>query len=205
MKKTVIIDYGMGNLRSVYKALLKVGFKDVEVTNSKDRVNKADIIVLPGVGAFKDAMKNLRNLSLIDPIIKGIKEGKPFMGICLGMQLLFERSYEFGVEEGFSIFRGEVKLLPASVKIPHMGWNQVWIRKKDGIFKGIRGGSYFYFVHSYRVVPEDEDIVASTTDYGEYFVSAIEKENIWAVQFHPEKSQKLGLKVLGNFREFACG
>ncbi len=205
MRKTVIIDYGMGNLRSVYKALLKVGFREVNITNSREEVERADIIVLPGVGAFKDAMKHLKELNLLDVIREGIEKGKPFLGICLGLQLLFERSYEFGVEEGMSIFKGEVKLLPPTVKIPHMGWNQVWIKKGEGIFKGIKEGSYFYFVHSYRVVPEDESIVASTTDYGEYFVSAVEKDNIWAVQFHPEKSQRLGLKVLENFREFAGG
>ncbi len=202
---TVVVDYGMGNLRSVYKALLHVGFKNVEVSSDKNLIDKADIIVFPGVGAFKDAMRNLKESRIIDSLLEGIKREKPFLGICLGLQLLFEKSYEFGEEEGLGVFKGEVKLLPRGVKIPHMGWNQVWIKKERGLFKGIKNGSYFYFVHSYRVIPEEEDIVASTTDYGEYFVSAVEKDNIWAVQFHPEKSQKLGLKILENFKEFSNG
>ncbi len=202
---TVVVDYGMGNLRSVYKALLHVGFKNVEVSSDKNLIDKADIIVFPGVGAFKDAMRNLKESRIIDSLLEGINREKPFLGICLGLQLLFEKSYEFGEEEGLGVFKGEVKLLPRGVKIPHMGWNQVWIKKEMELFKGIKNGSYFYFVHSYRVIPEEEDIVASTTDYGEDFVSAVEKDNIWAVQFHPEKSQKLGLKILENFKEFSNG
>jgi len=202
---TVVVDYGMGNLRSVYKALLHVGFKNVTVSSDKNLIERADIIVFPGVGAFKDAMRNLKESGIIYPLIDGIKKGKPFLGICLGLQLLFEKGYEFGEEEGLGVFKGEVRLLPRGVKIPHMGWNQVWIKKDGGLFKNIKNGSYFYFVHSFRVIPCDEEIIASTTDYGEYFVSAVEKDNIWAVQFHPEKSQSLGLKVLSNFREFSNG
>ena len=200
--KLVIVDYGMGNLRSVAKAFEFVGFKEVVVSSSAEDVEKADALVFPGQGAFKKAMENLRRLRLISPLTKHIEKGKPFFGICLGLQLLFEKSYEHGEENGLGVFEGEVMLLPKGVKLPHIGWNQVWLRKREGLFSGIEDGDYFYFVHSYRVVPKDETIVASVTDYGEYFVSAIQKDNVWAVQFHPEKSQKKGLKLLENFKRF---
>ncbi len=198
--KAVLIDYGMGNLRSVEKALEAVGLPSKR-TSDPELVSKADVIILPGVGAFKDAVKNLKRLGLWDVILEHINRGKPYLGVCLGMQLLFERSYEFGEERGWGVFEGEVKLLPLGVKVPHIGWNQVWKRKNSKIFNGIRDGEYFYFVHSYHAVPKDESIVATTTDYGIDFVSSIEVDHVFAVQFHPEKSQKVGLKLLRNFKE----
>lgn len=200
-----IIDYGMGNLRSVQKAFERIGHSAV-VTRDKKVINDADKIVLPGVGAFPDCMKNLADLGLIDPIIKGVEAGKPFFGICLGLQVLFTESEEFGTHKGFDIIKGRVIRFPAGLssngtklKIPHMGWNEIRMKKKTPVLDGIPEGSYLYFVHSYYVVPEDKKITATTTDYGVEFVSSIWKDNIFACQFHPEKSQQAGLKILENF------
>ena len=204
----VIIDYGMGNLRSVEKGFLKAGV-DVMVTNSPEIVKKADGVVLPGVGAFKDCMRELTNLALVDAVAATIKAGKPYLGICLGLQVLFSESEEFGKCRGLDIFRGRVvkfdfgrqnyKLQEQSLKIPHMGWNEIKIQKNNPLFKEIADNSYFYFVHSYYVVPEDTSIVSTTTDYGIEFTSSVRKDNIFAVQFHPEKSQAAGLQILRNF------
>ncbi len=200
----LLIDYGMGNLRSVSKALEKVGFS-VKVSSDPEEVKKAEVLVLPGVGAFRDAMENLRKLGLLKEILRHIERGKPYMGICLGLQLLFERSYEFGETEGFGVLEGEVLLLPPKVKVPHIGWNQLWRQKPSDLLDNIKDGEYFYFVHSYHVVPKRQDIILTTTDYGVDFVSSIEYENIFAVQFHPEKSQKAGLRLLENFRRRLYG
>ncbi len=200
----ILIDYGMGNLRSVSKALEKVGFS-VKVSSDPEEVKKAEVLVLPGVGAFRDAMENLRKLGLLKEILRHIERGKPYMGICLGLQLLFERSYEFGETEGFGVLEGEVLLLPPKVKVPHIGWNQLWGQKPSDLLDNIKDGEYFYFVHSYHVVPKRQDIILTTTDYGVDFVSSIEYENIFAVQFHPEKSQKAGLRLLENFRRRLYG
>ncbi len=200
----LLVDYGMGNLRSVSKALEKVGFS-VKVSSDPEEVKKAEVLVLPGVGAFRDAMENLKKLGLLKEILRHIEKGKPYMGICLGLQLLFERSYEFGETEGFGVLEGEVLLLPPKVKVPHIGWNQLWKQKPSDLLNGIKEGEYFYFVHSYHVVPKRQDIVLTTTDYGIDFVSSIEYENIFAVQFHPEKSQKAGLRLLENFRRRLYG
>lgn len=200
-----IIDYGMGNLRSVQKAFERIGHSAV-VTRDKKIINDADKIVLPGVGAFPDCMKNLADLGLIDPIIKSVEAGKPFFGICLGLQVLFTESEEFGTHKGLDIIKGRVIRFPAGLssngtklKIPHMGWNEIRMKKKIPVLDGIPGGSYLYFVHSYYVVPEDKEVTATTTDYGVEFVSSIWKDNIFACQFHPEKSQQAGLKILENF------
>ncbi|WP_448584306.1 imidazole glycerol phosphate synthase subunit HisH [Thermocrinis sp.] len=198
MAYVALIDYGMGNLRSVEKALEQVGLKVIR-TNNPEVVKSAKAVVLPGVGAFKDAVKNLKVLKLYDSLLAHIESGKPFLGICLGLQLLFEKSYEFGEEKGFGVLEGEVVLLPHTVKIPHIGWNQIWKRKESKVLDGIENGEFFYFVHSYRVVPKKENVILTLTDYGEYFVSSVEYENILAVQFHPEKSQKVGLKLLRNW------
>ncbi len=195
-----IIDYGMGNLGSVYKAFEKVGLNP-KIIKSKDEIDSCDGLCLPGVGAFKDAMDNLVSYGYIDKIISFIKAKKPFVGICLGYQLLFEKSYEFGEHKGLGVLKGEVKLFPTSVKIPHIGWNQLWIRKKEGVFKDLKDGDFVYFVHSYYVLPKDESIVSTYTDYGIDFASSIEFENIVGLQFHPEKSQDIGLKILYNFKK----
>lgn len=192
-----IIDYGMGNLGSVYKALL-VNNINVEIIKEP---KECDAIVLPGVGAFKDAINNLKAKGFDEFITHNIKMGKPFLGICLGLQLLFDKSYEFGESEGLKIFRGEIKLLPTSVKIPHVGWNQLWFRKKTFLNDYVKEGDFVYFVHSYRVVTNLEEIILTTTDYGEDFVSSIFYENILAFQFHPEKSQKVGLNIIKAFKE----
>jgi len=195
-----IIDYGMGNLGSVFKAFDKVGL-DPKIINTKDQIKTSDALCLPGVGAFKDAMDNLKNLDIIDDIIAFVKAGKPFIGICLGYQLLFEKSYEFGEHEGLSIFKGDVRLFPVGVKVPHIGWNQLWIKKDDGVFKGIENGAFVYFVHSYYVNPQDKGIISTNTDYALDFASSLEYENVVGLQFHPEKSQEVGLRILSNFKE----
>jgi glutamine amidotransferase len=199
-----IIDYGMGNLRSVEKGFLKVG-EEVKVTSSPDDVEKADGVVLPGVGAFKGCMSELQNLDLIDSVVASIKKGKPYLGICLGLHVLFTESEEFGRCRGMDIFRGQVvRFENSDLKIPQMGWNQLNIKKDNPLFYDIPDKSYFYFVHSYYVAPDDPSIVATTTDYGIEFTSSVWKDNIFAVQFHPEKSQKLGLRLLKNFSDIVA-
>jgi glutamine amidotransferase len=196
----VVVDYGMGNLRSVSKALEAVGAA-VKVSSSPEKVETARGIVLPGVGAFKDAVRNLKDKGLWDALLKSVESRKPFLGICLGLQLLFELSYEFGTTKGLGLIKGEVVRfnLTKEFKILHMGWNQVVKRKESRLLKGIKSGEYFYFVHSYFVKPEDPSVVLTETDYGVTFTSAVEKGNLFAVQFHPEKSQRAGLKLLQNF------
>ena len=202
-----VIDYGMGNLRSVQKALEHVGAK-VIVTNDPKLIISADSVVLPGVGAFKDCMANLTQLKLVEPIRKFIDGGKPFLGICLGLQVLFEESEEYGPVAGLGILPGKVlKFTSASsetkggppIKIPHIGWNNIEVKKKVPLFDKLGTESYFYFVHSYYVVPEDQSMVATVTNYGVEFVSGIQYKNIYAFQFHPEKSQTVGLSLLERF------
>lgn len=200
--KVVVIDYGMGNLSSVEKALEKVGC-EVEVTDKPSLFEKARGIVLPGVGSFRDCMFNLQKKGLIGPILNFINSGRPFLGICLGMQVLFSRSEEFGECGGLGVLKGKVVRFPKNgrLKIPHMGWNSLKIVRKAPFLKDIEDGSYFYFVHSFYVVPKQKEIIATLTSYGIDFASSIWKDNIFACQFHPEKSQKLGLKLLANFKE----
>lgn len=193
-----IIDYGMGNLGSVYKGLLRVT-ANVEITDNADSARKASAIVLPGVGAFEDAKRNLDDSGMSEVVIEAVQKGKPFLGICLGLHLLFEESEENGLHKGLGLVRGRVTKLPMTVKVPHIGWNQLHFNKEIPFFAGIDEGSYFYFVHSYYVEPEDEKVVATKTDYGIDFVSSISWDKLLAIQFHPEKSGKLGLKVLENF------
>jgi glutamine amidotransferase len=196
-----IIDYGMGNLRSVEKGFLKVGV-DAKVVTDPRSVNDAEAIVLPGVGAFRDCMKNLDQMKLIEPILKSVRNGKPYLGICLGLQMLFTESEEFGVYKGLDVLKGKVVRFQVDLKVPHMGWNTVRLLGKPPIFDDIKDESYFYFVHSYYVAPDDEGIIAGTTDYGMTFTSMVWKDNIIATQFHPEKSQETGLKILKNFGDF---
>jgi len=194
----VIVDYGMGNLRSVEKALQKVG-AEVIVSRDPDDVRRAERIVLPGVGAFGDAMANLEKRGLVEVIKSEVAAGKPFLGICLGLDLLFEESDEHGLHRGLGLLPGRVELLSTDLKIPQIGWNQISIRKESRLLEGIPDGSSFYFVHSYAVVPEAESDILCTTEYGCTFVSAVERGNVAAFQFHPEKSSSLGLNILRNF------
>ncbi len=200
----VIIDYGMGNLHSVSKALENAGAK-VKISSKPSDILKAEKLVLPGVGAFKEAMGELKKRNLITPIIKYITEIKrPFLGLCLGLQLLFEKSEEGGRIKGLGILKGKVKRfsfpLSKKLKIPHMGWNQIRIKNKNcPILKGIPDKTYMYFVHSYYVEPGDKTIIATLTNYGINFTSSICQDNIYAWQGHPEKSQKMGIKILENF------
>ena len=203
-----VIDYGMGNLRSVQKALEHVGAK-VIVTNDPKLIISADSVVLPGVGAFKDCMANLTQLKLVDPIRKFIDGGKPFLGICLGLQVLFEESEEYGPVAGLGILPGKGVKFSRNIsetkngqliKVPHMGWNKIEVKKKEPLFENIDViAPYFYFVHSYYVVPKDKNMVATVTNYGIEFVSGIQYKNIYAFQFHPEKSQTMGLALLERF------
>ncbi|ADL12967.1 imidazole glycerol phosphate synthase subunit HisH [Acetohalobium arabaticum] len=197
-----IIDYGMGNLRSVQKGFEKMGFA-AEITSDPAEIAKADGVVLPGVGAFGDAMDNLREAGLIGVINDVIEQGMPFLGICLGLHLLFSTSEEWGQQKGLDIIPGKVVKFPAELdkKIPHMGWNQLELEKETELFKDLESGFFQYFVHSYYVVPEDESVIATTTEYGMEFVSSIQQDNVYAVQYHPEKSSKQGLKILKNFGE----
>ena len=196
-----IVDYGMGNLKSVEKGFKKVGI-DAVVTSNPRAVADAEAIVLPGVGAFRDCIKNLSDLSLTESVIASINKGKPYLGICLGLQVLFSESEEFGRCKGLDIFRGKVVRFQIKEKVPHMGWNNVRITNRPPILSAVPDDSFFYFVHSYYVVPDDRDVIAATTDYGVNFTSMIWKDNVFAAQFHPEKSQNLGLKVLAGFGEF---
>jgi glutamine amidotransferase len=195
-----IIDYGMGNLRSVHKAFEAVGAQ-ARVTNVIGDIFKADKVVLPGVGAMGPAMQKLQEFSLVGPIRKVIQDGKPFLGICLGLQLLFERSSEGGFSEGLKILEGSVERFN-QLKVPHMGWNQIQPQAAGNtLFAGLNDGENVYFCHSYFVKPKDVSIAASITNYGVDFVSAVARGNVWGVQFHPEKSQKAGLQILKNFVE----
>ena len=198
-----IIDYGAGNIQSVYKALKFIG-ADCKVTSDKDEILNADGAILPGVGSFGDAMDTMTKRGSKDTIIEYTKSGKPFLGICLGLQLLFPESEETPGVKGLDIFKGTITKIPnqnRTLKIPHMGWDNISIKQKNGIFKGIEGEPYVYFVHSFYLKAQDKDIVAATTQYGVEIDAAVQKGNIIATQFHPEKSGEVGLKMLKNFVE----
>jgi glutamine amidotransferase len=206
-----IIDYGMGNLRSVQKAFETAGHQ-AAVTRDPRVIADAGHVVLPGVGAFADCMANLETYGLAEPIRKAIASGKPFLGICLGLQLLFTESEEFGVHKGLGVLPGRVKKFSFGngraaaahprLKVPHMGWNGVVVQREAPPLRGIASGEHFYFVHSYCVEPQDRSVVATTTDYGAPFVSSVWRDNIFACQFHPEKSQAAGLRLVKNFGEW---
>lgn len=200
MNEIAIVDFGMGNLRSVQKALEKTGSAAI-ITSDPDRVAEAQKLILPGVGAFEQAIARLRESGLADPIIEHIHKDKPLLGICLGLQLLFTKSYEDGEHQGLGVIAGEVVRFTAvpGLKIPHMGWNEVSIRRPAPLLTGLPDRSHFYFVHSYYVRPEDPGLIAGETDYPTPFTSAIWRGNLFATQFHPEKSQHLGLSILHNF------
>ncbi len=202
-----IIDYGMGNLRSVQKAFERVGFEAL-VTSDPRQVLQADRVVLPGVGAFRDCIRNLEQGGFVEPILTVIAEGRPFLGICLGLQLLFNESEEFGLHKGLGVIPGRVVRFPdgmieagEKLPVPHMGWNQISLRGDPPLFSGVADQSNVYFVHSYYVKPDDPAMVAATCSYGLEFCAAIRRDNLVATQFHPEKSQAVGLTMLKNFAE----
>lgn len=199
-----IIDYGMGNLRSVQKGLERVGY-DAVVTRDLAEIEAARGVVLPGVGAFSACMENLGKFGLVEVIRETVRKQKPFLGICLGFQLLFSESEEFGTEKGLDLFPGRVVGFHAreDLKVPHMGWNRIDKWGDSPFLEGISSGDYVYFVHSFYVAPEDTSIIATTTDYGAPFASSIATDRLFACQFHPEKSQELGLRILANFGRFA--
>jgi imidazole glycerol-phosphate synthase subunit HisH len=200
MQTTLIVDYGMANLRSVQKAFEKVGYA-ADISGDPNRVAEADKLVLPGVGAFRDAIARLRTADLVDPIRDHIQAGKPFFGICLGLQLLFTTSNEDGVYQGMDVFPGEVVRFTdvPGLKVPHMGWNQLHVKKPAPHLAGLGDKPSVYFVHSYYVVPKDASLIATQTDYPTPFTSAIWQDNVFATQFHPEKSQRVGLAMLHKF------
>jgi len=197
-----IVDYNMGNLRSVYNAFEKIG-KKVDIVKDMDKLKSYDKIFLPGVGAFGDAMKSLKETGMAEAILSFARSGKPLLGVCLGMQLLFDKSYEFGETKGLGLIEGEIVEFDRSkfqtrLKVPHMGWNEVFIQKNSPLLKGIADETYLYFVHSFHATCADEFIVAKTT-YGYDFPSVVQKDNIFGFQPHPEKSHENGLKILKNF------
>ena len=200
-----IIDYGMGNLRSVQKGFEKVGCEAI-ITADPQVILEAERIVLPGVGAFRDCMRNLDAGGFVEPILRVVREGRPFLGICLGLQLLFTESEEFGRHRGLDVIPGRVVRFPdgmteggETLKVPHMGWNQLSFRRRPAAFEGLGEGTNVYFVHSYYVKPDDESVIATTTTYGIEFCSSVWKDNVIATQFHPEKSQEKGLAILRQF------
>jgi glutamine amidotransferase len=193
-----IVDYGRGNLGSVEKATTRLGERAI-VTQDPREVERADALILPGDGAFHDAMRNLEALNLIEPLKHALRDGRPFLGICLGYQLLFSESEEFGQGKGLDLIPGVVRRFPGGLKVPHMGWNQVEHRGEMRILDGIPSGAYFYFVHSYYPEPAEDGLSIATCSYGVTFPAAVVKENLFGTQFHPEKSQIWGLKLLENF------
>lgn len=201
-----LLDYGSGNLRSVHKALLKVG-GDVRIAKSPDEIGDARAMVLPGVGAFDDCINAMRKQELLGAAQKFIESGKPFLGICVGYQALFEKSEEFNsCAAGLGVFKGSVVRFSEKpgLKIPQIGWNQIEITRPDcPLFRDVKSGSYVYFVHSFYPQPADKSIIATQTEYGGTFASAIWRDNVFATQFHPEKSQRIGLQLLRNFVELA--
>lgn len=195
-----VVDYRLNNLRSIENTLRRLGH-DVLVTSEPDAVRNASKLILPGVGAFRDAMANLREFGLVEPLVDRVKAGVPILGICLGMQLLFTESDEFGKHRGLDLISGSVRRIPPGVPVPHMGWNQLKIRRPDALVAGIDPGSFAYFVHSYYVEPERRDVVVASTDHGIEFAAIVHDGNVRATQFHPEKSQKVGEQLLSNFAQ----
>ena len=211
MQSVAVVDFGLCNIDSIVRALVECGAKAFATRDAADLAGAASI-VLPGVGAFPDCMRNLRAYGLIEAVLKSISSGKPFLGICLGLQLLFTESEEFGISKGLDIIKGRVVRFKGPefdnrqsatniLKVPHMGWNSISIRRRPPALADIPDNSHVYFVHSFHVVPEDKGVIATTTPYGIEFVSSIWKDNVFAVQFHPEKSQTLGLSILKRFGE----
>jgi len=199
-----IVDYGAGNLRSVAKAIAKLGYQ-AEVTSNPSDVLKASVVILPGVGAAADTMNSLHTLGLITPILQLVAENRPFLGICIGLQVLFTATEEGGWHDCLNLIPGTIKRLPKHLKVPHMGWNQVKQETTHPLFRGIPDGANFYFVHSYYADLSDKSLIAAETEYGVTFPSVIIRGNLVATQFHPEKSGELGLKIYDNFLKLSPG
>lgn len=197
-----VIDYGAGNIRNVINAINKLGY-EVDLTSDPDEVLSADTVILPGVGAAGDIVSSLKKLNLIEPVRRIITENRPFMGVCIGLQILFTETEEDMGQRCLDVFSGRVKRFPEGRKIPHMGWNQVKQQIDHPVFEGVPDNSNFYFVHSYYVDPEDKSLIAGTTEYGVEFCSIISKGNVIGTQFHPEKSGDVGLKIYDNFLRYA--
>ena len=198
----VIVDYGAGNLRSVARAVARVGGEPLVTSSARD-VERADALIVPGVGAAADTMRNLRRHSLVEPIREYIAGGRPFLGVCMGQQALFDASEEGGEHECLGVLPGRIVRLPEGLKVPHMGWNQVRIVRPHPIFDGIEDGSFFYFVHSYYPSPADPDIIIGETEYGVTFASVVARDNVVATQFHPELSGADGLRMYANYLRIA--
>jgi glutamine amidotransferase len=202
--KLVIVDYGAGNLHSVARAVYEQGVRP-RITSTARYLDVAEALIVPGVGAAADTMRNLRQHGLVEPIREYIDSGRPFLGVCMGQQALFDASEEGGEHECLGVLKGRIVKLPEGVKIPHMGWNRVRIVRDHPIFEGIADGSFFYFVHSYYPAPEEPAVTIGETDYGTTFASVVAKDNVVATQFHPEKSGDDGLRLYGNFLRIAQG
>lgn len=199
-KKMVIVDYGVGNFRNVQKAFQAVG-AEVTISDQPQEITVADAIILPGVGAFGDAIDHVRNRQLEAPMVAAAEAGKPFFGICVGMQLLFETSHEMGHHTGLGLLPGRVTRFADTLTVPHMGWNQIEPNYDHPLMQNIQSGDFAYFAHSYHCVPTNETDILAKTDYGTHFVCAVAHKNIYGIQFHPEKSQRIGLQILKNFTE----
>ena len=202
--RIVIVDYGAGNIRSVERAVARCG-KEATISSDPEAVAGADVVIVPGVGAAADTMRNLQERSLVEPIKSFVVSGRPYLGICMGLQALLTISEEGGEHRCLDVISGRVLRLPDAVKVPHMGWNQVRQKKSHPVFEGIPDASYFYFVHSYYPAPSDGDAVIGETDYGVTFASALARDNVVATQFHPEKSGEVGLHFYRNFLHWAAG
>ena len=202
MTKIIIIDYGVGNFRNVQKAFETIGAA-AEISASVEAVISAEVLVLPGVGAFGDAMQHLTERGLAEPVWAAARSGKPLLGICVGLQLLFDESEEMGQHRGLGLLAGRVVRFPHGLTVPHMGWNQIEPEHDHFLLKQIRPGDFAYFAHSYFALPEQPGAIIACTDYGQRFPAIVGRDNIWAIQFHPEKSQQVGLQILKNFVEFA--
>ena len=201
MARVAIIDYGVGNLRSVEKAFAATG-QDAIVTSNKEELRKAKRLVLPGVGAFAACMSALHEYGLVDLVLERVTEGVPMLGVCVGMQMLFEGSDEFGKSEGLGLLKGRVRRFSDDLIVPQVGWNRIHQNRQHALFSGIVDDSFFYFVHSYFCEPEDDELIVGETSYGRNYASVVASKNVCGVQFHPEKSQAVGLKMLANFATF---
>ncbi len=199
-----VVDYGAGNLHSIQRALERQGL-EVRIIDAPGALDDAQALVVPGDGAFGPAIARLRALGFVNPIRSYVRAGRPFLGVCLGMQLLFEQSEEGGVHEGLGLLPGQVVRLPDGVKIPHMGWNQLRLLQPSPLLERLEAGAYVYFVHSFHPIPTDPGLVAATTEYGGEIAAVVGRQNIWATQFHPEKSGPVGIQILANFARWVVG